>query len=133
MSGVETIPVWAAIVVSFFVLAGALLTLIGAIGLARLETFYNRLHAPALGASGGVILISIGSMIAFILQGGWVAHELLIIAFMTMTTPITLMLLGHAALHRDRAEGNDTIPDQEKNGLENLRANTHLPSNTNAD
>jgi multicomponent K+:H+ antiporter subunit G len=31
-----------------------------------------------------------------------VLHELLIAGFVTVTTPVTLMLLGRAALYRDR-------------------------------
>jgi multicomponent K+:H+ antiporter subunit G len=41
-----------------------------------------------------------------------VLHELLIAAFMTITTPVTYMLLVRAALHRDRAEGNDPLEPQ---------------------
>ena len=30
--------------------------------------------------------------------------------FVTVTTPVTLMLLSRAALYRDRAEGNPVVP-----------------------
>ncbi len=36
-----------------------------------------------------------------------VLHEILIRVFMTMTTPVTFMLLVRVALHRDRSEGQD--------------------------
>ena len=49
MSHTIDLPLWAALLVSFFVLLGAGLTLIGAIGLVRLKTFYDRIHAPSLG------------------------------------------------------------------------------------
>ena len=37
-------------------------------------------------------------------------HEILIGAFMVVTTPVTLMLLARAALYRDEREGNPDAP-----------------------
>ena len=37
-------------------------------------------------------------------------HEVLIAIFVTLTTPITLMLLARAALYRDRSEGSAGVP-----------------------
>jgi len=37
-------------------------------------------------------------------------HEVLIFIFVTVTTPVTLMLLARAALYRDRAENNGNVP-----------------------
>ena len=42
------LPLWAAILTAFLVVAGAAFTLIGAVGLARLRVFYQRVHAPTL-------------------------------------------------------------------------------------
>jgi len=39
-----------------------------------------------------------------------VAHELLIGIFITVTTPVTFMLLARAALHRDRVENHPEVP-----------------------
>jgi multicomponent K+:H+ antiporter subunit G len=36
-----------------------------------------------------------------------VVHELAIFIFVSITTPVTLMLLARASLFRDRVEGND--------------------------
>lgn len=44
------------------------------------------------------------------MQGRPVLHELVIGAFVMITTPVTLMMLGRAALHRDRAEGRGGVP-----------------------
>lgn len=105
------LPVWAAIVVSFFLLFGAVLTFIGAIGFLKLPTFYERLHAPTLGTSWGVGGIMTASMIYFsVTSMRPVLHEILIGIFVTVTTPVTFMLLARAALHRDRAEGNGAVP-----------------------
>lgn len=101
----QEIPLWIAILVSAFILAGAFLTLTGTIGLVRLESFYDRIHAPTLGTSWGTGAIVIGSVILFSYLESWaVMHEILIGIFVTVTTPVTFMLLGRAALYRDRSE-----------------------------
>lgn len=110
MSAIEhanDLPAWAAILVSLFLVIGAVLTLIGTIGFVRLPSFYERIHAPTLGTSWGTGGIVMASMIFFtVLATRPVVHEILIGVFVTVTTPVTLMLLARAALHRDRAEGN---------------------------
>lgn len=105
------LPAWAALLVSFFLIVGAGLALIGTIGFSRLPTFYERIHAPTLGTSWGTGGIVMASMIFFtVLATRPVVHEILIGIFVTVTTPVTLMLLARAALHRDRAEGNPDVP-----------------------
>jgi multicomponent K+:H+ antiporter subunit G len=44
------------------------------------------------------------------IEGRPVLHELLIAVFVTVTTPVTLMLLARAALYRDRMEKNPEVP-----------------------
>lgn len=106
MSHASELPVWAALLVSAFLLLGAGLTLLGTLGLVRFRTFYERVHAPTLGSSWGAAGIVIASMIFFtMVQSRPVVHEILIGIFVTVTTPITLMLLARAALYRDRSEG----------------------------
>jgi multicomponent K+:H+ antiporter subunit G len=105
------LPLWAAIAVAALVLAGAAFTLIGAIGLVRLRFFYDRVHAPTLGATLGSALILLGSMLCFsVLQTRLVVHEILIAVFSLVTTPVTFILLVRAALYRDRSESNPGVP-----------------------
>ncbi|MCK0209291.1 monovalent cation/H(+) antiporter subunit G [Starkeya koreensis] len=114
MSAAPDLPLWAALLVSALVIAGALVTLIGSIGLWRLPDFYSRLHAPSLGATLGTGAILIGSMICFsVLQSRPLIHEVLIGLFVTLTTPVTLMLLARASLYRDRVEGNRAAPEHD--------------------
>lgn len=111
MSEVTDLPLWAAVPVALLLIAGAGLTLIGSVGFLRLGTFYERIHAPTLGTSWGAGAIVLASMLCFsVLQSRPVLHELLIGLFVTVTTPVTLMLLGRAALYRDRQERNAGIP-----------------------
>ncbi|HWU18953.1 MAG TPA: monovalent cation/H(+) antiporter subunit G [Devosia sp.] len=107
----DDLPLWLSILVSFCVLLGALLTLIGSIGLARFASFYERVHAPTLGTSLGAGFILLGSVLYFSITGQRLSvHEVLIFIFVSVTTPVTLMLLARAALYRDREEGNGNVP-----------------------
>lgn len=111
MINVAELPAWAVLVTSLLVLLGAGFTIVGAIGLLRLKTFYERMHAPTLGATWGTGGILLGSIVFFsVLQSRPVLHEILIAAFVTVTTPVTLMLLARTALYRDRTEGSPDIP-----------------------
>lgn len=111
MMGATEFPLWAALAVAMLVLLGAMLGLIGSIGLLRLRSFYDRVHAPTLSTTLGIGSILAASMLFFsVAQSRLVIHEILIAIFMVITTPVTLMLLTRAALHRDRAETNPEAP-----------------------
>jgi len=99
------------------VLLGALLAFLGSLGLLRLKTFYERVHAPTMGTTLGTGLILIGSMLHFSgIEGRAVVHEVLIGVFMTLTTPVTYLLLVRAALHRDQAKEEATSPARAEPG-----------------
>src|SRR5690606_843203 len=96
---IATLPLWASIVVSLLLVAGASITLIGSLGLLRLRTFYERMHAPTLGTTLGMACILLASVVFFsVLESRPVVHEILIGAFMTITTPATLIWLARATL-----------------------------------
>jgi multicomponent K+:H+ antiporter subunit G len=99
-------------VVALLVVLGAVLVLIGSIGLLRLGTFYERIHPPTMGTTLGAGCTLIASMLLFsALESRLVVHEVVITVFVVVTTPVTYMLLVRAALHRDRAEGKDPPGD----------------------
>jgi multicomponent K+:H+ antiporter subunit G len=105
------LPLWAAVIVGIFVLLGSAITLIGILGLLRLGSFYERVHAPTLGPTLGMACIVVASIICFsVLQSRPVIHEILIAIFVTLTTPVTLMLLARAALYRDRRQDRPDVP-----------------------
>lgn len=108
---INDLPLWLSIVVSACVLLGALLTMAGCFGLIRLKSFYLRIHSPTMGTSMGGGLILLASAIYFtVTRERLVVHELVIFLFVTLTTPVTLMLLARATLFRDRVEGNEGVP-----------------------
>ncbi|MDQ2704078.1 MAG: monovalent cation/H(+) antiporter subunit G [Pseudomonadota bacterium] len=111
MMHAASLPAWAALLTAFFVLVGAGLALFGAIGTLRFATFFERVHAPTLGTSWGTGAMVMGSILYFSVLGSRpVVHEILIGVFITVTTPVTLMLLARAVLYRDRSEGVATVP-----------------------
>ncbi len=109
----EATDVVSAILTAMLLIVGAAITLTGAVGLLRLRSFYQRVHAPTLGTTLGTACVALASMIHFSTLGSrLVVHELLIIVFVTVTTPISLMVLVRAATLRDAAENDRTPPGQ---------------------
>jgi multicomponent K+:H+ antiporter subunit G len=114
MSHAADLPPFVAVVTALLVVLGGALALIGSIGLLRLKSFYDRVHAPTLATTLGMALILIASMVLFsALESRPVVHEIVIGVLMTVTTPVTFMLLVRAARYRDQAEGNDPAPPKE--------------------
>lgn len=109
------LPGWAALIVALLVLSGAAVTLVGSLGLLRLRTFYERVHAPTLGSTLGMALIVAASIVCFsVLRGRLSVHEIVIALFLTSTAPVGFMLLARSALYRDRAGGRLSLPWDEE-------------------
>lgn len=111
MTPLETLPPWLMLIVAVLLVLGSTLTLLGAFGLLHLKSFYDRIHAPTLGTSWGAAAILLASMLSWSwVQDRAVVHELVIGICVMVTTPVTLMFLGRAALHRDRSLGDGRVP-----------------------
>ncbi|WP_134679356.1 monovalent cation/H(+) antiporter subunit G [Paracoccus ravus] len=103
MTHLEALPPLAALLIALLVVCGSSLALLGSVGLVRLRSFYQRIHAPTLCYSYGTFLIILASMAMFSLaEARPVLHEFVIGGFMLITPPISLLMLGRAALRRDR-------------------------------
>jgi multicomponent K+:H+ antiporter subunit G len=90
------------LIVAVMILTGSAITLTGTIGLLRLRTFYERVHAPTLGTTAGTGCIVVASIIFFSATDMQPAlRASLILLLITVTTPITLLLLIRAAVRRD--------------------------------
>ena len=112
MNQAVAVPAWASMITAILLIAGAGITLIGTLGLLHLRTFYERVHAPTLGTTLGTGCIVTASMIYFSALGSRpILHELLILLFITVTTPITLMILVRAALSRDTFESKKPVSE----------------------
>jgi multicomponent K+:H+ antiporter subunit G len=111
MSLVDALPPWAAVLVGVLVLLGASFACVGSLGLLRLRDFYQRVHAPTLGSTLGTFFMVAACVAGFSLAQGRPALQVVLIGvFLTLTTPITLMLLVRAALYRDRVEDGQQLP-----------------------
>lgn len=110
MSGIPDLPAWAALAVSLLLILGASIVLIGALGLLRLPSFYQRMHGPAITITLGTGCILIASMVFFtVTQARAVIHEVIISVFLLMTAPVVSMLIMRAAVYRDlRARKGET-------------------------
>lgn len=112
MSSIDALPWWAAIPVAFFLVLGGLITLIGATGLARLQSFYQRIHGPAITITLGAGCILIASMLYFtVSQSRPVIHELLISVFVLMTAPVVAMLIMRAAYYRNLRDPKKNVEE----------------------
>lgn len=109
MNGMEDIPAWAALAVTLLLVVGGSITLIGAFGLMRLPSFYQRIHGPAITMTLGAGGVLLASMLYFtVLQSRLVMHEVIIAVFILMTAPVVSMLLIRAAIYRDLRAGKLT-------------------------
>ena len=107
----HTLPLWLEVLVAALVLLGAGLALLGSLGLLRLPTFFERVHAPSIIATLGCWLIMHGTVLYFSVADRSLAlHALLIAVFVAITVPIMSIFLMRAALFRARQAGRDVPP-----------------------
>lgn len=101
-----TLPLWAEAVIAALVLLGAAIAMVGSLGLLRLPTYFERVHAPSIIATMGCWCIMHASILYFSLLGHHLAlHPLLIALFIAITVPVTNIFLMRAALFRARRAG----------------------------
>jgi multicomponent K+:H+ antiporter subunit G len=111
MTDTALLPLWLEIIVAALVLAGAALTLLGASGLLRLPTFFERVHAPAVIATLGCWCIVHATVLFFsYVDRSLALHALLIAVFVAITVPIISIFLMRAALFRARQLGHAVPP-----------------------
>ena len=107
----QDLPLWLDISVSLLVLAGAAIAFLGSLGLLRLKSYFERVHAPAIIATLGMWCIMHACIFYFSLLGHDMAlHPLLIALFIAITVPVTTIFLMRAALFRARRSGLDVPP-----------------------
>jgi len=101
---------WTEVVVAALLLASGVVVLIAALGLQRLPDFFTRMHAPALASTLGAWIVTLASIVHFSARGGGLAlHVWLVIIVLSITAPVTTIVLARAALFRRRQAG-DALP-----------------------
>ncbi len=95
------VPLFWAIIVSALLILAGVVTLVGSLGLLRLKTFYERMHAPTMGMTMGAFCIALSAtIVASFIQHRPIFHEWLICIFLLLTSPVTAILLMQSARHR---------------------------------
>ena len=92
---------WLEVVAAAAALLGATLFLASAVGLVRLPDFYTRIHAPTKAATLGVALLCLASLARSLPRQDlvWI-EDLLIVAFLVLTVPVSSQVLLRAAATR---------------------------------
>jgi multicomponent Na+:H+ antiporter subunit G len=97
-----------------FVLAGALLTALSALGVVRLTPVLARMHALTKATTGGMVLALVGGMLA-LRTANAVTSLLLALLLQLFTFPVGANLVAHAVYRRGDAAGrrvddHDDVP-----------------------
>lgn len=107
----QALPLWLDIAISLVVLCGAAIAFMGSLGLLRLKSYFERVHAPSIIATMGCWCIMHGTLVYFSVVGdGLALHALLIALFVAITVPVTNIFLMRAALFRARRSGEKVPP-----------------------
>lgn len=105
------LPTWVQWLVGILAVGGSAIAFLGSLGLLRLRTYYERVHAPSIIATMGCWLTMWAVIIFFSASGRGPAFSLLLIAiFVGVTVPITTIFLMRAALFRSRRAGENVPP-----------------------
>lgn len=88
------LPFWVELIVSVLIVLSGVITLIGNIGLVKLQFFRKRIHAPTLGNSLGVWFLMIASIIvSWAIGDRLFFHEIIVVIFIFVSSPISWTLL----------------------------------------
>ncbi len=100
------LSLWVEMAVAILLVLSSLFTLIGAVGLLRMKDYFQRMHPPALASTLGAWCVALASIIYFsALKSAPVLHAWLIPVLLSITVPVTTLLLARAALFRKRMAG----------------------------
>ena len=103
------VPGWAEAVVAVLLMLSGLFVVISALGFLRLPDFFLRMHPPALAYTFGSWSVSLASIVYFsMLERRLVLHQWLIVIILSITVPVTTVLLARVGLFRRRNAG---VPD----------------------
>lgn len=100
--------------VTFCLVVGMIFTLVGAIGLLKFNDSMTRLHAPTKVGTVGVGALLLASIIYNGVLGDGAMHELLIMAFLFITAPISANFIAKVNMHRGNCEAPPELPGDEQ-------------------
>ncbi|WP_017906428.1 Na+/H+ antiporter subunit G [Pseudomonas asplenii] len=110
------LSLWIEIPVALLLVLASLFALCGAIGLLRMKDFFQRMHPPALASTMGAWCVALASILYFSgLKSEPVVHAWLIPILLSITVPVTTLLLARTGLFRKRMAGDD-VPGEVSSG-----------------
>lgn len=100
---VAALPPWVDAVTALLLVASGILALSAAVGLVRFQTFFQRMHPLALAYTLSAWCAALATIVHFTARGAGLApHAWLIIVFLSITVPVTTLLLARTELFRQR-------------------------------
>lgn len=105
------LPGWIEAVVALLLVLSGLFTLAAAVGVVRFKSFFQRMHPPALAFSFSAWCVTLASIVYFsALEQRLALHAWLIIIFLSLTVPVTTILLARTELFRRQLAGQGEVP-----------------------
>ncbi|WP_187428403.1 hypothetical protein ROLI_038800 [Roseobacter fucihabitans] len=99
--------------VAVALLIGSIFALVGAIGLLRFNDSMIRLHAPTKVGTVGIGSLLLASMIHAYTFGDGSMHEVLIMAFLFVTAPISANFIAKVNIHKRACDTPPAPPRDE--------------------
>lgn len=105
------LPLWVEAIVAGLLVLSGLFVLISAIGFARFDEFFVRMHPPALAYTFGSWTVALASVVyESALESRLVLRPWLVVVLLALTVPVTTLLLARVALFRRRTAGAPNTP-----------------------
>ena len=102
---------WSEALVAVLLLASGVVVCTAGLGVRHLPEFFMRMHAPALASTLAVWLVALASIVHFSAsQGSLALHVWLIALVLSITAPVTTVVLARAGLFRERQDGAEHVP-----------------------
>lgn len=110
MSQVD-IPIWAQIIISILLLISAAFTVLAALGTARFDSYFQRMHPTGIVTTLGSWCICGAVLIFFsIIEHLPAMYALLITFLLAITLPVSTVTLSRTVLFRKRQSGQPAPP-----------------------
>lgn len=91
-------------------LIGSFFVLVGAIGLVKFNDPMTRLHAPTKVGTVGIGMLLLASLFISLAAGDPSIHELLIMAFLFVTAPVSAHFIAKVNIHKRECETPPSPP-----------------------
>ena len=105
------LPWWVETLVSLLLVASGIFAVLASWGLLQLKSFFKRLHPTALVTTAASWCVTLASVVYFSTVNARLSLSTwLIIIILSISVPITTVLLARAAVDRHRQAGDPRLP-----------------------